>query len=98
MNKKLFAVVSVGVIALILVLWATLRLSPLGHSHTLLSDSIGAVLVVLAFPMRLYAMVMGEDAHWPLALLFLFLALSGSIWGVIVERVAFVFSKRKPIA
>ena len=55
------------------------------------------MLALLALPMRLYVIfVAGENGHWSsLPLLLLFLGLSGLMWSIIVERIAFVFSKRK---
>jgi hypothetical protein len=97
MNKKLIAWVSVAVVAGILLLWTVLRHSPFGQSHNLGNDTIGIMLALLALPMRLYVIfVAGENGSWSsLPLLVLFLGLSGLMWGIIVERVIFVFHKRK---
>jgi hypothetical protein len=95
-NKKLIAWVSITVIAAILLLWVVLRHSPFGQSHNLANDTIGVMLALLALPMRLYVVfVSGENSSWSLPVLILFLLLSGLMWGVIVERVVWAFSKRK---
>jgi len=96
MNKKIITLVSVGVIAAILVLWAILRLTPIGHSHNLVSDTIGVVSSLLGLPMRLYVIFFSsEDSSWSLPTLVLLLALSGLMWGAIVERTVWIISKRK---
>jgi hypothetical protein len=99
MNKKLITLVSAAVIAAILSLWAILRLSSIGQSHSLMSDAIAVTSSLLALPLRLYVLfVLGEDGHWTgwsLALLPLLLGLSGLMWGIIVERVTWMFSGRK---
>jgi hypothetical protein len=98
-NKKLLLGVSLLVMATILLLWGLLRLSPLGQSNTLTCDIISCTLSVLALPMRLYVIfVLGEKGHWSLPLLFFFLALSGLMWGLIVERVWTVIARRKSTA
>ena len=94
MNKQLIAWVSVAVMVAILLLFAVLRLSPLGQSHNFVSDTIGVVLGLLALPMRLYVIfISGENGHWSLPLLILFLGLSGLMWGIVVERVVSVFAR-----
>ena len=99
MNKKLLLSVSLVAMATIILLWSVLRLSPLGQSHTFTSDIISCALSVLALPMRLYVIfVLGENGHWSLPLLFLFLALSGLMWGLIVERVWTLIARRKSTA
>jgi len=96
MNKKLTAWVSVAVVACILLLWTILRHSPFGQSHTFANDAIGVILALLALPMRLYVIfVSGENGHWSLPVLILFLALSGFMWGLIVERAVWMLSKLK---
>ena len=97
MNKKLITWVSVAVVAGILLLWTVLRHSPFGQSHNFGNDTIGIMLALLALPMRLYVIfVAGENGSWSsLPLLVLFLGLSGLMWGFIVERVVWIFSKRK---
>lgn len=96
MNKKLITLVSVAVIAAILVLWAILRLSPIGHSHNLVSDTIAVVSSLLGLPMRLYVIFFSsEDSSWSLPMLLLLLALSGLMWGIIVERTVWIVLKRK---
>jgi len=98
MNKKIILSVSATVIISVLALLAVLRLTPIGHSHTLISDTIGLAFALLALPMRLYVMfVLGEDGSWSLPLFILFLGLSGIMWGLIVERTCWVFKNgRKP--
>ena len=99
MNKKIIAWVSVAVVSGILLLWTLLRHSPFGQSHNLANDTIGVMLALLALPMRLYVIFgSGENGHWTLPLLLLFLGLSGLMWGIIVERIIFVFSKRKKLS
>lgn len=96
MNKRLIAWVSVAVVAGILLLWTLLRYSSFGQSHNLANDTIGVMLALLALPMRLYVIfISGENGHWSLPVLILFLALSGLMWGLIVERVVWMLSKRK---
>ena len=96
MNKKLLAWVSVAVIAGIVLLWTVLRHSPFGQSHNVANDTIGVMLALLALPMRLYVIfVSGESGSWSLPALVLFLVLSGLMWGLIVERVVWMLSKRK---
>lgn len=95
MNKKLLAIAWVVVVIAILALWGLLRLTPLGDSHGLASSIVGATLCLLALPLWLYVMlVLGENGHWSLPVLLFFLVLSGFMWGVIVERVAFLLGKR----
>ena len=94
MNKKIILSVSVAVFVVVLALLAVLRLTPIGHSHSLISDTVGLTVALLALPMRLYVMfVLGEGGNWPLPLFILFLGLSGAMWGLIVERACWVFSK-----
>ena len=95
MNKKLIGLVSAAVIAAILLLWTVLRLSPIGQSHNLVSDTIAVVTSLLALPMRLYVVfILGEKGSWSLPMLILLLGLSGVMWGVIVERIVWIFSAR----
>ena len=95
MHKKLIALVSVAVVAAILLLLAIGRLTPLGQPHNLVSETIEVVATLLALPVRLYAFfIYGDHGSWSLAVLILLLALSGLMWGVIVERIVWIFSKR----
>jgi hypothetical protein len=95
MNKKLIGLVSAAVIAAILLLWTILRLSPIGQSHNLVSDAIAILTSLLALPMRLYVVfIQGEKGSWSLPVLILLLGLSGVMWGIIVERVVWVMSKK----
>jgi len=96
MNKKLIAWVSVAVVAVTLLLWTVLRHSPFGDSHNFGNDTIGVLLSLLGLPMRLYVIyVPGENSSWSLPVLILMLGLSGLMWGLIVERVVWIFSKWK---
>ena len=93
MNKKIITLVSVAVIAALLLLWAIGRLMPNGNN--LVSVTIEVVATLLALPVRLYAFfIYGDHGSWSLPVLILLLALSGLMWGVIVERIVWIFSKR----
>jgi hypothetical protein len=95
MNKRIITLVSVAVVAAILLLLAIGRLLPIGESHTLVSGTIEVVATLLALPVRLYALfIYGDHGSWSLPVLILLLALSGLMWGVIVERLVWMFSKR----
>jgi hypothetical protein len=95
MNKKIITLVSVAAVAAILLLLAIGRLMPIGESHNLVSDTIEVVGTLLALPVRLYAFfIYGDHGSWPLPVLILLLAVSGLMWGVIVERIVWIFSKR----
>ena len=95
MNKKIIALVSVAVVAAILLLLAIGRLTPIRQSHNLVSETIEVVATLLALPVRLYAFfIYGDHGSWSLPVLILLLALSGLMWGVIVERIVWIFSKR----
>ena len=81
--------------AAIFVLWGIGRLIPIGQSHNLVSDIIEVVATSLAFPVRLYAFfIYGDHGSWSWPVLICLLALSGLMWGVIVERIVWIFSKR----
>jgi hypothetical protein len=96
MNKKIIARVSAVAIACILLLWTVLRHSPFGQAHNFANDTIEIMLSLLGLPVRLYVIfVLGENGSWSLPVLVLLLLLSGLMWGVIVERVVCLFSKRK---
>ncbi|HTV42084.1 MAG TPA: hypothetical protein VMF08_16055 [Candidatus Sulfotelmatobacter sp.] len=95
MNKKIITLVSVAVIAAILVLWWVLRHSPFGPSHNFPNDTIGLALSLLGLPMRLHAIYVGENSSWSPPVLVLFLILSGLMWGIIAERIAWVISRWK---
>jgi hypothetical protein len=96
MNKKLLVWVSVGVVAAILLLLGAIRLTPVGDSEGLPRLIIGTALSLLALPMRLYVIFfLGEDGHWFLPAFVFLLVLSGLMWGVIVERVAHLLSKKR---
>jgi hypothetical protein len=99
MNKKLITSVSFGVIAAIFLLGASERavdrLMPIGESHDLVRNLIEVVASLLAWPVRLYAVfIAGGHGSWFLPVLFSLLGLSGLLWGVIVERIVWIFSKR----
>ncbi|MGO8677735.1 MAG: hypothetical protein ACLQVX_17910 [Limisphaerales bacterium] len=90
MNKKIITLVALAVIGVILLLLAIGRLMPIGHSYT-----IEILATLLALPVRLYAFfIYGDHGSWSLPVLILLIALSGLMWGVIVERVVWVVSKR----
>jgi hypothetical protein len=93
MNKKIITLVSVAVIAAIFFLWAIGRLMPNGNN--LVSDTIEVMATLLALPVRLYAFfIYGDHGSWSMPVLILLLALSGLMWGVIVERIFWIFSKQ----
>src|SRR5262245_56881533 len=99
MNKKIITLVSGSVIAAVFLLmaveWAIGRLMPIGQSHNLVFKTIEVVATLLALPVRLYAFfIYGDRGSWSLPVLILLLAMSGLMWGVIVERVVWIFSKR----
>jgi len=99
MNKKLITLVAVAVIAAIFLLWAVGRfmdwLVPTGQLHDLVSGTINVVATLVALPVRLYAyFIYGDHGSWSLPVLIFLLALSGLMWGIIVERIDWVFSRR----
>jgi hypothetical protein len=95
MNKKLITLVSVAVITAIFLLWAIGRLMPVDQSHSFISGTIEVLATLLAAPVRLYALfVYGDHGSWSLPVLILLLAMSGLMWGVIVERTVWILSKR----
>jgi hypothetical protein len=95
MNKKLITLVSAAVITAIFLLWAIGRLMPVDQSHSFISGTIEVLATLLAAPVRLYALfVYGDRGSWPVPVLILLLALSGLMWGVIVERTVWILSKR----
>ena len=100
MNKKIITSVSVAVIAAIFLLmaieWSIDRLMPIGQLHHLAFNSIEVVASLLALPARFYAFLFNPGWHgfWSLPILILLLALSGLMWGVIVERIVWICSKR----
>ncbi len=98
MNRKIIAWVSLVVVALILLLWAVIRLSPVGHSPGVVSDVLGMLMTVLALPMRWYVvLVLGENGSWSLPVLVLLLALSGLMWGIITERVVWIIRRLRTV-
>ena len=102
MNKKIITLVAVAVIAAILLLLAIDQLNLMladwllaGQSHNLVSETIEVVATLLALPVRLYAFfIYGDHGSWSLPVLILLLAMSGLMWGVIVERTVWIVSKR----
>jgi hypothetical protein len=95
MNTKIITLVSVTMVAAILLLLAIGRLMPVVESHNLVSDTIEVVATLLALPVRLSAFfIYGDNRSWSLPVLILLLALSGLMWGVIVERIVWIFSRR----
>lgn len=95
MNKKIITLVSVADVAVILVLWLVLRHSPFGPSHNFPNDMIALALSLSGLPMRLHAIFVGENSSWSPPVLVFSLILSGLMWGIIVERIAWVMSRRK---
>jgi hypothetical protein len=95
MNKKLAALFSLGVMLAIIALWSIFRIPSIGKGNTLLSFAIKTILLILAFPMKLYADLVQGHGSWPIPLLVVFVALSGFIWGIILERLVAVASKAK---
>ena len=95
MNKKLIMLVSIAVIAAIFLLFAIGRLIPVDQSHGFISGAVEVLATLLALPVRLYALfVYGDHGSWLLLVLILLLAMSGLMWGVIVERTVWILSKR----
>ncbi len=99
MNKKIITLVSVAVIPAMLLVavieWTIGRFVPYGQPHNLAVNAIEVVAAILALPVRLYALcVSGDHGSWSLPVLILLLAMSCLMWGVIVERIAWLFSKR----
>jgi hypothetical protein len=108
MNKKIITFVSLAVIATIFLLmaiqWGIDRvkavewigyLMPIDQSHRLVSVTIELVVSLLALPARVYAFfIYGDHGSWSLPVLISLLALSGLMWGVIVERTVWIFSQR----
>jgi hypothetical protein len=75
--------------------WLPFAAPPIGQSLNLVSDTIEVVASLLALPVRLYAFfIYGDHGSWSLPVLILLLALSGLMWGVIVERIVWISSKR----
>ena len=95
MNKKIIMLVSVAVIAAILLLLGIGKLTPIGQAPSLVLDAMEVVATLLVLPVRLYAFFIYHDhGSWSLPVLILLLALSGLMWGVIVERSVWILSKR----
>jgi hypothetical protein len=99
MNKKIIMLVSVAAIPAMLLLagidWAFGRLMPYGQSQDLVLKTVDVVASLLALPVRLYAFFVYHDhGSWPIPVLILLLAMSCLMWGVIVERVVWLLSKR----
>ncbi len=62
--------------------------------RNLVSGAIDALCTMLALPVRLYAFyICGEHGSWSLPVLLSLLAMSGLMWGVIVERIVWIYSK-----
>src|SRR5215469_13792279 len=101
MNKRIIMLVSVAVIPVMSLVsvseWAIGHLLPYGQSHNLAVKAIDVVATLLALPVRLYAFfVYGDHGSWSLPVLILLLAMSCLMWGVITERLVWLFSKRNP--
>lgn len=95
MNKKLVALFSLGVMLLIIALWSLFRIPSVGNGNSVFTFAIKAILLILAFPLKLYADFVQGHGSWPLPLLILFLAISGIIWGIVLERLVAFFSGTK---
>ena len=87
MNKKLVGLFSLGVLLAIIALWSICRIPSIGNGNSLLSLAIKSALVILAFPAKVYVELVQRHGSWSLPLLALFLAVSGILWGVVLERV-----------
>lgn len=99
MNKKIITLVSVAVIPAMALLWvvdwAIGRLLPYGQSQDLALKTVDLVATLLALPVRLYAFFVYHDhGSWPIPVLVSLLAVSCLMWGVVVERIVWLFSKR----
>ncbi len=95
MNKKLVALFSLGAMLAIVALWSIFRIPSIGNGNSVFSLAIKAILLILAFPMKLYADFVQGHGSWPLPLLVVFLALSGLIWGVVLERLVALLLKTR---
>jgi len=95
MNKKLLALFSLGVMLAIIALWSIFRIPSVGNGNSAFSLAIKAILLILAFPMKLYVDFVQGQGSWPRPLLILFLAISGLIWGIVLERLVALFSASK---
>jgi hypothetical protein len=95
-NKKLVGLFAVAVMLAIIALWSLVRIPSIGNANNLFAVTIKAILLILAFPMKLYVEAgQGHHGSWPLPLLAGLLALSGMIWGIIMERLLWVISRGK---
>jgi len=95
MNKKIITLVSLAVIAAFLLILGVGKLTPIGQEPNLILGTMEVVATLLALPVRLYAFFIYNDhGSWSLPVLILLLALSGLMWGIIVERMVWLFSKR----
>ena len=102
MNKRIITLVSVAVIPITFLVWvsewAIVCLMPYNPSHSLAFNAIEVVASLLLLPVRLYAFFVYHDhGSWSLPVLILLLAMSCLMWGVIMERVVWLFSKRKAV-
>jgi hypothetical protein len=87
--------VSVAVIAAILLLLGIGKLTPIDQAPSLVLGAMEVVATLLALPVRLYAFFIYHDhGSWSLPVLILLLAMSGLMWGLIVERTVWLLSKR----
>jgi hypothetical protein len=95
MNKKIITLVSVAVIAAIFLMLGIGKLTLIGQAPNFVLNAMEVVATLLALPVRLYAFFIYHDrGSWSLPVLILLLALSGLMWGVVVERLVWLFSKR----
>jgi hypothetical protein len=94
MNKKIITIVSVAVILALFLLGAIEPRTPMGQLDNLAKAFIEVVASLLALPVRLYAFLIYRDhGSWSSPILILLLGASGLMWGVIVERIVWIFSK-----
>ncbi len=92
MNWKVFGWVSVGEVAIMLLLQQILAS---GFSNNLAFEAFHIPLVLLSLPMRLYFFYIRQGAA-SLPAVILWLVLSGVVWGFIVERVVSAVRRRRP--
>lgn len=102
MKTKIIALTSIAVLATLFLLIAsqsiTDYLMPTGQLHSLAFQTINVIGSLLFFPVKLYAyFVYGNHGSWPIPVLVSLLVINCLMWGVAVERIVWLFSKRKAI-
>ena len=95
MNKRFAGLAAITVIVTIIALWCLLRIPSIGNAHSVVSTAVQTALLVLGFPVVICARLFVGQGSWPLPLLISVVALSGIIWGLIIERLAFGLTKQK---